>query len=79
MLKEMQFLVVIYKSRFKSMVSNQQDLQHVGVDEFFGALQSIGVYKYQISGELLKIKYKNVALYSAVKRHSTAVSMRMKR
>ena len=48
------------------MVSNQQNLNQVGIDEFLRALRSLGVKKDEISGEPLKIKYKNVAPYGAV-------------
>ena len=54
-------------------MSIQQNLNQVGIDELFCALQSLGVKKDEISGEPLKIKYKNVALYNAVQRHSTPV------
>ena len=60
-----------FKSLFKSMVSNQQNLNQVGIDEFLRALRSLGVKKDDISGEPLKIKYSNVAPYSTHKRHST--------
>ena len=53
------------------MVSNQQDLHQVGIDDFLRALRNLGVKKDEISGEPLKIKYKNVAPYSALQRHST--------
>ena len=62
-----------FKSLFKSMVSNQQDLHQVGIDDFLRALQSLGVKKDEISGEPLKVKYKIVAPYGAVQRHSTPV------
>ena len=55
------------------MVSNQQDLHLVGIDYFLRALRSLGVKKDEISGEPLRIKYKNVTPYSAVQRHSTPV------
>ena len=55
------------------MVSNQQNLNQVGIDEFLRALRSLGVKKDEISGEPLKIKYKNMAPYGAVQRHSTPV------
>ena len=48
------------------MMSNQQNLNQVGIDEFLCALQSLGVKKDEISGEPQKIKYKNVAPYGAV-------------
>ena len=53
------------------MVSNQQNLNQVGIDEFLRALKSIGVKINDISGELYKIKYSNVAPYSTHKRYST--------
>ena len=53
------------------MVSNQQNLNHVGIDEFLRALSSLAVTKDDISGEPLKIKLSNVAPYSTHKRHST--------
>ena len=34
-----------FKSLFKSMVSNHQNLNQVGIDEFLRALQSLGVKK----------------------------------
>ena len=43
------------------MVSNQQSLNQVGIDEFLRALQNLGVKKDDIRGEPLKIKYSNVA------------------
>ena len=49
-----------FKSLFKSMVSNQQNLNQVGIDEFLRAIRSLGVKKDDISGELLKIKYSRV-------------------
>ena len=53
------------------MVSNQQYLNWVGIDKFLRALRSLGVKKYDISGEPLKIKYSDVALYRTHQRHST--------
>ena len=53
------------------MVSNQQNLNQVGIDEFLRALRSLGVKKDDISGERLKIKYSNVAHYCTHQRHST--------
>ena len=53
------------------MVSNQQNLNQVGIDEFLSALRSLGVKIDDISGEPLKIKYSNVAPYNTHKRHST--------
>ena len=58
-----------FKSLFKSMVSNQQNLNQVGIDEFFRALLSRGVKKDDISDEPLKINYSNVAPYSTHQRH----------
>ena len=43
------------------MISNQQHLNQVGINEFLSALRSLGVKKNNISGEPLKIKYSNVA------------------
>ena len=51
------------------MVSNQQNLNQVGIDEFLCALRSFGVNKNDISGEPLKIKYCNVAPYSTKQRN----------
>ena len=62
-----------FKSLFKSMVSNQQNLNQVGIDEFLLALQSLGVKKDDISGEPLTINYNNVAPYSTQQRHSTPI------
>ena len=67
-----------FKSLFKSMVSNHQNLNQVGIDEFPLALRSLGVKKNEISGEPLKIKYKNVAPYGAVQCHSTSVEYEAK-
>ena len=53
------------------MVSNQHNLNQVGIDEYLCALRSLGVKKDDISGEPLKIKYSNVAPYSTHERHST--------
>ena len=53
------------------MVSNQQNLNQVGIDEFLRALRRLGFKKHDISGKRLKIKYSNVASYSTHKRHST--------
>ena len=53
------------------MVSNQQNLNQVGIDEFLRALRSLGVKKDDISGEPLKLKYNNVAPYNTHQRHST--------
>ena len=60
-----------FKLLFKSMVSNQQNLNQVGIDEFLRALRSLGVKNDDISGEPLKIKYSNVAPYSTHQRYST--------
>ena len=62
-----------FKSLFKSIVSNQQDLHQVSIDDFLRALRSLGVKKDEISGEPLKIKYKIMAPYGAVQRYSTPV------
>ena len=59
-----------FKSLLKSMVSNQQNLNQVGIDDFLRALGSLGVKKDDISGEPLKIKYSSVAPYSTHQRHS---------
>ena len=40
---------------------------------FLSALRSLGVKKDEISGEPLKFKYKHVAPYGGVQRHSTSV------
>ena len=60
-----------FKSLFKSMVRNQQNLNQVGIDAFLRALKSLGVKKDDISGEPLKIKYSSVAPYSTHQTHST--------
>ena len=60
-----------FKSLFKSMVSNQQNFNQVGIDKFLRASRSLGVKKDDISGEPLKIKYSNVAPYSTQQHHST--------
>ena len=60
-----------FKSLFKSMVSNQQNLNQVGIDELLRALHSFGVKKDNISGEPLKLKYSNVARYSTHQSNST--------
>ena len=44
-----------FKFLFKSMVSNQQNLNQVSIDKFLRALQSLGVKKDDLSGEPLKI------------------------
>ena len=45
-----------FKSLFKSMVSNQQNMNQVGIDEFLRALLSLDVKKDDISGEPVKLK-----------------------
>ena len=60
-----------FKSLIKSMVSHQQNLNQVGIDEFLRALRRLGVKKDDISGEPLKMKYNSVAPYSTHQRHST--------
>ena len=60
-----------FQSLFKSMVSNQQNMNQVDIDEFLRALRSLGVKKDDISGEPLKLKYNNVAPYNTHQRHST--------
>ena len=55
------------------MVSNQQNLNQVGINEFLRALRSFGVKKDDISGEPLKIKYRNMAPYSTHQRHSKPI------
>ena len=45
-----------FKSLFKSMVSNQQNLNLVGIDTFVCALRSLGVKKNDINGDALKNK-----------------------
>ena len=44
-------------------MSNQQNLNQVGINEFFRPLRSLGVKKDSLSGEPLNIKYSNVAPY----------------
>ena len=53
------------------MVSNQQNLNQMEIDEFLRTLRSLGIKKDDISGEPLKIKYSNVTPYSTHQRHST--------
>ena len=53
------------------MGSNQQNLNKVGIDEFFRALKSLNVKKHDIRNKPLKIQYSNVAPYSTHKRYST--------
>ena len=53
------------------MVSNQQNLNQVGIDEFLRALQSLGVKKNDISWEPLKLKYSSMVPYSTHQRHLT--------
>ena len=52
-----------FKSLFTSIVSRQQDLRQVGIDEFFRALQRFGIKKDDLSGETLKYKYTKNAPY----------------
>ena len=61
-----------FKSLFKSMVSNQQNLNQVGIDEFLLALRSLCVKKDDLSGKPYKIKYSNLAPYNCYQRQSTA-------
>ena len=49
------------------------------IDDFLRALRSLGVKKDEISGEPLKIKYKNVVPYGSVQRHSTPVEYEHKK
>ena len=69
-----------FKSLFKSMVSNQQNLNQVSIDEFLRALRSLGVKKDDISGEPLKIKYSSVVPIAptSVTRHQLSMRMRRK-
>ena len=60
-----------FKSLFKSMVSNQQNFNQIGIDEFICALRSLGVKKDDISDEPVKIKYSEVAPNRTHQRHST--------
>ena len=60
-----------FKSLFKLIVSNKQNVNQVGIDKFLPALRSLNFKKDDISGEPLKIKYSNVAPYSTHQRHST--------
>ena len=68
------------------MVSNQQNLNQVGTDEFLRALRSLGVKTNDISGEPLKIKYSiwrpiaptNVTLYQLSTRMRRKMMMRKK-
>ena len=53
------------------MVSNKQNFNQVGIDEFLRALQSFGVKKNDISDEPLERKYSSVAPHSTHQRHST--------
>ena len=53
------------------MLSNQQNLNQLGIDKFLSALRSFGIKKDDISGEPLTIKYSSVAPYSTHQRHST--------
>ena len=45
-----------FKSLFISMVSNQQNLNQFGIDEFFRSLRSLAVKNDDIIGKPLKIK-----------------------
>ena len=47
------------------MVINRQDLRHVGIDEFIYPLQSFGIKKNNLSGEILKYKYTKDFSYKA--------------
>ena len=60
-----------FKSRFKSIVSDQQTFNQVGIDKFFRALQKFGVNKDDMSGAPINIKYNNVALYCTHQRNWT--------
>ena len=53
------------------MVSNEQNLNQVNIDEFLRELRSLSVKKDSISGEPLKITYSNVAPYCTYQRHLT--------
>ena len=53
------------------MVSNQQHLNQVSINEFFRALGSLGVKKNDISNDPLKINYSSVAPYCTHQRNST--------
>ena len=68
-----------FKSLFKSMVSNKHDLHQVGIDEFLSGLRRLGVKKYDLSGELLKIKYSKVAPYGKHQRHSTLATYKLEK
>ena len=61
------------------MVNNQQNLNIVGIYEFFRASQSLRVNKDDISGEPLKIKYINVASFSTHQRYSTPTTYKDKK
>lgn len=54
-----------FNKLFKSMVSNQKNLNQVGIDEFLCALRSHNVKKDECSFKPLKFKNDNVAPYSA--------------
>ena len=53
------------------MVSKAQNLNLVGINKFICAFQSFNVKKDDISSELLKVNYSNVALNRTHERHST--------
>ena len=55
------------------MMSNQQNLNQVGIDKFLREFQSLGFKNNDKSGEPLKIKYCNVTLNSKHKRNSTPI------
>ena len=61
------------------MVRKPQDLHQLGIDDFYPALQSLGIKKDEISDEPLKLKYKYVEPYGAVQRHSTPVKYEHKK
>ena len=61
------------------MVSNQQIINQVGIDEFLCDLRSFGVKKDDISGEPLKIMYNIVASYSTHQRHLTQTKYKDKK
>ena len=69
----MRFFGSNFKLLFKSILSIQQNLNQVGIDEFLRALRSLGVKTDDVSGEPLKIKYSNVAPNSTHQRHSTPI------
>ena len=61
------------------MVSNQQNLNQVGIDDFLRGLRSLDVNKDDISGEPLKLKYSNVAPFGNHQRHSTPTKYKDKK